>query len=686
MLQESHSILTRRNIIFLFLVALAVYGLVYYQRYSGYAFWLENREQVIVENVTAMSDHDSYYWLRVAREYDRGNLGIGKPDPLKNYPDGSMLAYRDSPSLLVVLISFGKNFTGGNYYHAGMMLIPLLAGLFVFPLFFYCYRLGFGVSAVLGGLVGAFSDAYYARTKTGRIDTDLLNLFFPLAAACFLLPIRRDRAWYQNGFLAVSSGLMIYLFNWWYQQPSFILFFLFFMALFLVVQKISWRQVPFLLVLFLVAAGPDYVQQSFRSLETFLRAYISPQPSGSIAWPNVFSTIGEIQARGLLATLAKLHGLLPLVVLGFVGLAYLCICRFRLMLPVAPMLLLGLWSLVGPNRFAMYLAPFIGVGVGVVIELAVRYGWAKTRLRHTLQPFASLALIVIVFLITSPFTKLYATPTPNIGAKPIQAILDVKKLVPRYSAMFTPYWEYGYPLMEFGEFATYIDGGTQGGFRSTLPSIAMMSPRQEDLVSFLSYVDDHGFSQLNEKIRKENLSPEQLRDLVFNYPDRFSGGDVYILYLEKMIWKMFSLSKLGTWDFDTKQSRPTDYVELHCFSMVNEVMTCADGTIDLGRGLMNDGSNDIPLRGAFFVDDGYVSRRWDYPRDDGYYLQVLMTQGKVYLILVADEPLFRSNFNQQYLLGYFDKRYFEEVYNDFPVARVLKVRQNSVGASPGNSP
>ena len=49
------------------------------------------------------------------------------------------------------------------------VLIPLLAGLFVFPLCFYFYRLGYGASAVLGGLVGSFSPAYYGAGDDPRL-------------------------------------------------------------------------------------------------------------------------------------------------------------------------------------------------------------------------------------------------------------------------------------------------------------------------------------------------------------------------------------------------------------------------------------------------------------------------------------------------------------------------------------
>ena len=675
MLKLTSHFSTYRSTLLLLLCVVSVYAVTCYQRYTGYQYWMQHKDEAVVEHVTAMSGLDSYYWLRMAKEVDKGNLGKRRPDPLKGYPDGALLAYKDTPSLLAHFISFGKNFTGGDYYKSGLMLIPLLAGLFVFPLCFYFYRLGYGASAVLGGLVGAFSPAYYARTKTGRIDTDLLNLFFPIAAACFMLPISRDKGWTANVCLAIGAGLMMNLFSRWYQQPSFILVYFAALAVYLIFSRLAWKQVPVLLAAFLLACGPEHVMQSIGSLQIFLKAYVSPPPTGLVAWPNVLTTVGEAQQRGVMATLLKVHGFLPLVAAGLVGLCYLALRHFRQMVPIAPLILIGCWSLFGPSRFAMYLAPFIGVGAGVLVELAIASVSRKTALPLQRAPTISLAAVSLLFVATTAYTGLPKQPSVEIDAPTTRALLDIKNIVPSYSAMFTPYWEYGYPLMDIGEFGTYHDGGLQGGMRSTLSAMAMMSPRQEDMVSLLGYVEHHGFKGLVATINDEKLSAAEMQSLVFESSLTFPGDNVYVLYLEKMIWKVFSLSKLGIWDFAKRQSKPTEYVEIHCFSMVNDVMTCRDGTIDLNRGVMNDGSVDVPLRAALFVDDGYVIDRRDYERAEGYYLQVLMKKGKVYLILVADGTLFRSTFNQQYLLGYYDNRYFAEVYNNFPVARVFKVKQ-----------
>lgn len=670
-------LLNNRTFILLFSATLIVYGLTFYKRQADYRYWLENSQEYVVDQVTAMSGMDAYYWLKMARELDKGTLGKGEGHPLKGYPDKVKFAIKDTPSLLARFISFTRNFTGGDYYRAGILLVSILAGLFVFPLFFYFNRLGFGAAAIMGGLVGSFSQAHYIRTMAARLDTDLLNIFFPLAASCFILPISRDKSRRANILLAMAAGLTIYLFNLWYQTPAFIFVYLFILALYLLLGRVHWQQIVIILPVFLLFCGPEYVLQIMGSFRLFLRAYVSPPPTGLIAWPNILDTVTEAQKLGIETKLLRLHGFFPMVVAGFAGLVVLYLRRFRQMIPITPLIILGLWSLTGPVRFLMYLAPFIGIGIGVLIELLISFAAPKVRRLSIPVPLISVSCMFIIFFATSAHTKFYHHPRPIISAQTTRAILDIKGIVPPHSAMFTPFWEYGYPLMEIGDFATYHDGGLQGGMRTTLIAKALISPRQSDMVSFLSYLEDYGFRHLNSVIRKEKLPADKMMELVFDYSGEFMGENVYILYLLDPIWKMYSLSHFGTWDFERKKSNRMDYVELFCKSLVNNIMTCNDGTIDLEQGLMNDGTTDIPINAALFVNDGYVVNRQDYRTDAGYYLQVLMKNGKVYMILVATNRLFKTNFNQQFLLGNYDRRYFEEVYNNYPLARVLKVKNRA---------
>ncbi len=509
----------------------------------------------------------------------------------------------------------------------------------------------------------------------GRVDTDLLNTFFPIATASFILSMHKDKSRFANLGLALGAGLTMYLFNWWYQQPMFILLFLFFMAIHLVVGRVvDWKYLVPILLIFPLASGPGYALQIFDSLRTFLWTYISPPATGQIVWPNVMDTIAEARSRGIAANLEMLHGFLPMVAAGFAGLIYLYARRFKQMIPITPLLVLGVWSMVGPTRFAMYMAPLIGVGAGVLIEVLVKYAGARIRLLKPAVPLVGIALMFALFFSTSAYTGYSKTPLPVLKPKTVRAMLDIKSIVPLHSAMFTPFWEYGYPLMNIGEFATYHDGGTQGGIRTTLAARAMTSTDQGEMVSLLAYLEENGFVGLAQSIRKENLSADDMLERVFHHTGDFRGDHVYVLYLEEMLEKFRSMAYSGTWDFDRKTNNPMDYLYLTCTPEDNGVMNCREGRIDLGRGTVSNGANYAPLVAALFINNGTVVNRIDYASSQGYYLQVLMKNSRIFDVQMVEPPLFWSNFNQQYLLGNYDRRYFEEVYNNFPVGRVLKVK------------
>jgi dolichyl-diphosphooligosaccharide--protein glycosyltransferase len=440
--------------------------------------------------------------------------------------------------------------------------------------------------------------------------------------------------------------------------------------------RFHWKQIAVILPVFLLASGPVYVLHIVESLQQFWWGYFSPPAMGQIVWPDAMASITEGQRLGIMATLRLTHGLLPVVFAGLAGLVYLCLRRFRQMIPIAPLLILGAWSLVGQIRFAMYLAPFIGIGVGVLIELLIRYVGKKTRLHPQLVPLTSVALMFTLFFSTTAHTGYGYTIDAIVPAPMTRAFLDIKGLVPKHSAMFTPTWDYGYPLMEIGEFATYHDGSQHGGIRTTLISKAVTSTEQEEMVSLLAYLEEYGFEPLSKQIEENNMTADRMLEMVFDYPGDFQGEKVYVLYLETMIGKFGPISSFGTWDFARRKSDPMRYENMTCFSLIDNILTCRGGKVDLGRGVIIAGTLEIPLRAVLFVNDGYVADRTDFRDDQGPYLQILKKNNQVFRVQVVDERLFRTNFNQQYLLGNYDRRYFEEVYNNFPVARVLKVKNS----------
>jgi dolichyl-diphosphooligosaccharide--protein glycosyltransferase len=660
------------TILILPLCIMFVYGLSYYQRHAGYAEWMSNRNAYVVDQVTAMSTLDSYHWIKMARDLDNGKLGSGKPDPLKAYPDN--YDYPDRPSLLAHFISLASHLTGGDYYQGALLLPPLLAGLFVFPLFLYCSTLGFGSAAVLGGLIGSFSIAYHSRSNHGYVDTDMLNLFFPLLISAFIALIGKERSPRVNLLLAGAAGATMFLFNWWYQLPLFFLLYLPFIACHLVLARINRRQIPILLLVFTLFTGPHNVWESAASLTYFINSIFFPNVSGQITWPDIFMTIVEAQHLSVFAKLERVHGLIPLVLAGFAGLTLLYILRWRQLAPITPILLIGLWSLAGQRRFLMYLAPFIGIGIGVLIAFAAERLLDKTRIRQQVTQTIAAALMILLFFSTTGYTAYHIVPGALPDGGTLKAILEVKQRVPKHSAMFT-WWDTGYPLMEVGEFATYHDGALHGGLRTTLAGKAFSSHHQEEMVSLLAYLEEHGFTAADSLAKHEAKSGPELMQRIFSHPPVFRGRNVYVLYTEHMIRTFSGISLFGAWDFDKPTQEPLLYEYMTCFSINDSAINCREAKVDLAQGIITDGTNELPLKAVVFVNDGMVVDTFSYAAnvaDD--YLQVVMKNGLIFEVQVLEERLFRTNFNQQFILGNYDRRYFEEVYNNFPVARVFRVR------------
>ena len=97
----------------------------------------------------------------------------------------------------------------------------MLASLFILPLGIYFFKIGVPVSGLLGGLVGTFAGGYYMRSSIGRIDTDMLNLFFLVLASLLILLASRAKTERSVLLYALGAGLSMFLFQWWYSKASF---------------------------------------------------------------------------------------------------------------------------------------------------------------------------------------------------------------------------------------------------------------------------------------------------------------------------------------------------------------------------------------------------------------------------------------------------------------------------------
>jgi undecaprenyl-diphosphooligosaccharide---protein glycotransferase len=720
-------------------------------RYQQFKTWKQTPQAYFVGERPMMTTLDAPYWLRLGREYNEGvyrqkgglqgypeetdafkemsakklALPLKYTDPILVSSSSSLsspsatpeIRYRDVP-LLSFLIAQVANFFNNNYYLAGTLLIPLLASLFILPLGIYFFCIGVTLSGLLGGLIGTFAGGYYMRSSIGRIDTDMLNLFFPILAGLLILLAGKAKKERNVLLYAVGAGLTLFLFQWWYNRAGFTLAYFMVMVFSLFVQRIRFRTILVGAFLFVLCVEPATFMKGSGAVQMFFKAYFTIDDAQKVeinngtipaSFPNTSTTISEVDHVQMDEVLRRVLSNTTLAWLGLLGFVGMAVFRWRVLLPLLPMLALGLLSFQSSNRFIMYLAPFIGIGLGWLLQLGIDgvfYFWQRihtentykkgddfkggrlkvkstTHLKHPeekeLKDDQSPVLgagwgrtivlyggMGVFFWLIAGQTAIYFVPGPSIHTGLYATFLEVKKRVPEDAALLT-WWDYGYAITDVTDLATFHDGGGLQQRPSTyFTARGLISADPQELFDITQYLATEG----NIGILENNTSPEALLVAVRN-PQLKPWDPIYLFFTADMTGKYGAISKLGSWDIVNGGSKPRGYQNLACNKITNEEMNCRGAKIDLKAGKIN---SQVPLKRMVFIRDGKVLREQEFGHAHGYTLQMLVSGKQIVEVQLIDEAVFRSNYNQMFLLGRYRKDLYEETYNAFPFSRLYRVK------------
>ena len=767
--------LEKKNNLWLFAGVLLVCFLVSAGvRYQQFETWKKAPANFFVGERPMMTTLDAPIWLRWAREYNEGTLKEKRG--LRSYPEHmetfnekfdkelsiplkytdlspsnkyatssagtKVIRYSDVP-LLSFLVAHITPFFNYNYYLTGTLLVPLLASLFILPLGIYFFHIGLPLSGLLGGLIGSFASGYYMRSSIGRIDTDMLNLFFPVLGALLILCASNSKTDRSILLYSMGAGLCLFLFQWWYGKAGFALAYFMVLVLSLYIQQIRFQTILFSAMFFMLCVEPGNFMSSIGNMKSFFQTYfeIADAATGTVidngtspaTFPNVFTTISEVDSAPMEEVFRRVLSNTTLGWIGFLLFIVLAVFSWRKMLPLAPMLALGLMSFQSSNRFIMYLAPFIGIGLGLllnhvieVIFLSIRYFfhrkegkdvkgkttkdkvesykikdslWAniisllfmKTgenssvvkfkeskeslstkntegtgfdRWNLSRQGFLYLGLGVF-FLLISEQTAISFVPGPSIHPKVYETFFEVKKRIPENSALLT-WWDYGYAITDATDLATFHDGGGQNSPKTYFIARGLISSDQDELYNITQFLATEG----NRGVEKNNTSPEALLQAVRN-PEHEPLHPIYLFFTADMTGKYGAISKLGSWDIEKGGSKPRAYQNLACNKITNQEMHCRGAKIDLKAGFIN---NQLALRRLIFIRNGQVLREQKFGHNQGFTLQLIVAGNNIVEVQLIDEAVFRSNYNQMFLLGRYRKDLFIEAYNAFPFSRLYRIK------------
>lgn len=652
-------------------LALLVYFASFYYRYHQYQVWKEHPKIYFVENYPAMTTLDAYHWLRYAKEYKNGTYYKTDNDTLRAFPTTTLKPH--PVPLISAIISWVSSFTGKSIYMSGLMIVPLLAGLFVIAMAVYFWLVDMPIAGIVGGFVGSFSWMYAIRTAMGRVDTDLLQLFFMFTGSLLVLLASETKSDVKRLIYSAVLGLNFLLFGWWYAHYGIDVVYLAMLVFMLAIRRVKVTQIVFSAVLFFVFANPLWVIGGFSGFVDFFMSYGKVKSVSSGDFPNIMKTITETEHLSPSKVLVYMLSNRVLDGIGLIlSIAMLFVMGLKA-IPLLPIVLLGLLAFRSSNRTVMFLAPFVGAGLGFILDMIL----ARVNFKNIKSVFVNIiasALTVILIIVLAGTTAYKFVPLPSIQAPIVKSFLQIKKRINK-AAVFS-WWDYGYAIEDIDGFATYHDGGVHGGARTYLVAKALISDNETLMYHIISFMDRYGVKPIMDEIKKDNIFAGDAVKLAFDYSKPIKDNFNYVLYTGDMIGKYYAISYLGSWNFKKEKSSPDGYAMYYCSGFKNGVFLCDRGIIDISHGFIN---KRIPIKEFLYVVNGKPLKTLNFHRN-GVYVELCLTkksnskQMDVDFALVCDKKVFDSNFNRMFILGDFDRNKFEEVYNNFPFARMFRVK------------
>jgi dolichyl-diphosphooligosaccharide--protein glycosyltransferase len=366
-------------------------------------------------------------------------------------------------------------------------------------------------------------------------------------------------------------------------------------------------------------------------------------------------------------------GSFPLFAVGFAGFLLFLLKRWRELVLLFPPFLIGLISFVGGNRFVMYLAPFIGVGFGYLLDRAVNL-FSKRAVFLSLG--AVVAFLLIVFSNLSSF-RFVAQPkiTPALAAE----FSRLPTCTLSGSWVWT-WWDYGTAILYYARRGVYHDPQSFGTPKTYFVARSFVEDSPERAYNAILGVSNLGAEGIKELLEK-GLSAKEVVNLVLS--GRYSkplGRPIYWLFSQDELLKYPAISYIGSWFKDGREKgRFFTFLPRIC-SKVSRGYSCGGWFLDPNKGVLvvpsnGKGFREIPLKRVVILKrDGQPLKEVLYDRSASLSFEVVSLGRNLSYGILLDEEAFKSMFNQMFVLRRYDRRLFTLVKNDFPVLVLYKVK------------
>ena len=614
-------------------------------------------------------------------------------------------------------------------FYMSVFLAPLIAA----PLILIAKEYKILSAGVAAAFIASILPAYYGRTLAGYYDSDMLNVTLPMLIIWALIRLadKKDENfalapiitvfydwWYQSSYALNSAIIVMFLlytlafdrknlagykaiilmlfavinFDAYYEGEDLVVNYVLILKLGLIcglyaLMKIK-PQIFGAKTLALLAAIAIALFVAFGGIDPIVNRllfYITGSTSVQAPTLHFFdtrSTIVEAIGASWTKFIFDTSGDLVIFIISIVGII-LAMMKLRSFWLVMPILLLGLFSLVGGNRFIMYAAPIMAFGFGYFLYFLLH----SVELRSQIRNLAFFALTLAAIIPSVNFIFEYKV-APIITKDAVAHLANFKQKTNRDDYTLS-WWDYGYLIRYYADVKTLSDPGAQSGEDSFPVSFSLIKDQTASAnmarlnteyvkMRFDKKFDENVTSTLIQ-MQKDYGEPDvnkflaSLDDKNFKLPQKTT--DVYYVLLPQMVRIIPQIVKFSMLDLVT--GKPFEAPSFYMGTIYNQ----KDGSIDIGSGFKLPG--DEP---EFVLDDGEkkpIHSWYKVNLKDGkteIASKIIDENAKIRVVilphyavaLLLDKKLFDSTFIQLFLFENYDKELFEPVILD-PTVKIYKL-------------
>ncbi len=678
----------RFNLIFLIFSLMIPIFIGLFFRFDDLKVWEKYKDNFYLDDGRPiLTSIDGYLFARYGEEYKKDIYKAGEVDPLKFVPDNFVeikdydelkISYPDPIPLESWLAGNLSKIFNKPIENIALWLTPILAVFVVIPIvlifrnIFNLYITGF-----LGALTTVVSLTYISRTSVARFDTDSLNLFFPFIVIFLLLKVLEEQKEKIKYIYSVLAGIFLYLYYWWYLHADLIALMLLTYLFILVVSKFkNLTKSDFiafgLIVLF---TNPLVVINGLTPLiNKIVNISIYSQPS-DYPYPSVAVSIAELQKYSFSKLAEITIGNEVLFILGILGTVLFFAKFWKRALLLLPLFLIGLMAFKNGHRFVMYLAPFIGIGLGFILDFLINFMREQKRnfIRFSLIPVLTL-LVLFVNL-----NSILHTEFPKLKKDIVEEFINLRNITPTNSWIWS-WWDFGYPIQFYSNRGTYFDGGSQGTPKLYYVAYSYTTFSPKEAYNTIMSISSVGVKTLEYLREKKNIPIERIvKNVKEGKYIKDIKNPVYLLFTYDQLGKFYWIHYFGSWDFKKKTGKHKRINSLSgCKNETPYILTCFNNTlkVDLEKGLIIQ--KRLPIddikKIKFIVLKNSKGYKVINKNNDGLVLEIINEKNGKTLFLLMDEESFNTMFNKMFILRDYDKRYFELVRDNFPTAVLYKVK------------